>query len=317
MGEQVVRLETAAAIPALVDHALGTSRPPEAIARGGVSYKRLYDGREVAERTPAGCRGGASRAGSPGAAGRPGVVAGPPPYESEDRWSENKVTDWSRASTEWFVRRFEGAGGVVHSVTLHTDERSPHLHVVGVPVVAGEDAPRFSWSVVRRKMAEAAAGKPVSDHRQQMSVLQDDYYHEVGAKFRLGRGVKGSKKRHQDPDRRRGLEERVRDAEARAREAEAQATEHVKKIRADAKVLIDEANRNRGAPELSRRSGRRTARSGRRGGGLVVRRRGGPPSGPCSRRVWRVRGTSRRTAEREVRRERSDRALDALADRRR
>ena len=151
------------------------------------------------------------------------LIAGPPPWDAADAWPLEQVEDWGRASLAWLQNEI-APGCPVAEAAIHTDERSPHLHAVIVPVAEyTRDGPRLGWSRVQRAAAQRISGSAVKTPSGQMRAIQDGYHARVGQAFGLGRGKRGSSRRHEDPDRVQGLEDRVRDAEARRVEAAARA----------------------------------------------------------------------------------------------
>ena len=93
-----------------------------------------------------------------GAPGKVEVVdvlfAGPPPYEAADAWSDEKVNAWAQASVAWLRARAPTA--YIFGAYLHRDERSPHLHVLFVPIT---DDGRLSWNRIEKGFAaDADAG---------------------------------------------------------------------------------------------------------------------------------------------------------------
>ena len=153
------------------------------------------------------------------------LFAGPPPWDAADAWAIERVEDWGKVSLAW-LRDEIAPGCPVAEAAIHTDERSPHLHAVIVPVAEyTRDGPRLGWSRVQRAAAQRISDGPVKTPGAQMRAIQDSYHAGVGQAFGLGRGKRGSSRRHEDPDRVKGLEDRVRDAEARRVEAERSAAE--------------------------------------------------------------------------------------------
>jgi hypothetical protein len=101
--------------------------------------------------------------------------------------SLSKAGDWKRYfddAAAWLARRY-GAANVVQAVT-HYDEKTPHMHVVMVPIIQdrGEGA--------RYSSAEFLGG------REGLRNLQSDFAAEIGKKHGMERGVEGSKARHTD-----------------------------------------------------------------------------------------------------------------------
>ena len=191
------------------------------------------------------------------------LVAGPPPYEPDPDWdvSGPEYHEWKADSEAWGRdREREWADANVcflqavlpdariYQAAFHQDENSPHTHILFVP---SDDSDQISW----RQLSAAAVGeKPpagLADAVQRariMSAWQDLYHAEVGEKFRLERGERGSTRKHEpltDKKRRNAVEKR-RIAQARAEilarlEAEKEArVEDVRRLEAEKGKEIEE-----------------------------------------------------------------------------
>lgn len=90
-----------------------------------------------------------------------------------------RIDNWAEANKSWLEMRY-GTQNLV-SLTLHMDERTPHLHAVVVPLTADG---RLS-------------AKEVVGNKHDLQRLQDDYADHM-RRFNLDRGVRGSKARHTD-----------------------------------------------------------------------------------------------------------------------
>ena len=126
------------------------------------------------------------------------LFAGPPPYDAPDAWSEEKIDTWANDSVDWLRARAPHA--YVVGAYLHRDERSPHLHVLFIPIA--EDG-RLSWNRVEKGFAEEAAAGLKGGRVFQSA--QSRYHREVAAGFGLERGEVGSSRRHEPINRRVGL----------------------------------------------------------------------------------------------------------------
>lgn len=105
-------------------------------------------------------------------------------------------TDWKNyfKAAEDFLNERYGSENCISSA-VHTDEGTPHMHVVFVPIIG--------TGTNRRYASGAFLGTRVDLIR-----LHDDFWKEVGCKFGLERGEKGSRARHGDArDFRRKLKE--------------------------------------------------------------------------------------------------------------
>lgn len=205
-GHQVVRMAKRSGVGGnLGKHIDGASRPPEAEPRQGLEpVVRLEGDRDLAQQAIDEGRQLRVRGRKPAPAVE-FVIAGPPPYEgppgSPPPWSPEKTRQWADDSVAW-VKRHAGPDSVVAHSGLHQDERSPHVHVMIVP---RDDQGRLGWNRIRAGFG--ITGKERGP--QLMSAMQDSYQREVGAKYGLGRGERGSQRKHQQIDRRAGFLERA------------------------------------------------------------------------------------------------------------
>ena len=203
--KQLVRVEKRRQLhAALLEHLDGRTRPAEARARPELDLKPtvvLVDNVAAARKALAAAKATKGR-------GRPGTIecveflfAGPPPFESPDAWRQDRVDAWLQASVEW-VRKCAGPKAVVAAAYYHTDERSPHLHLVLVPI---NNTGRLSWKAVEVGFAL----NPKVPSKLILSSMQDSYHEEVGRRFGLARGEVGSRRKHEPIDRRKGLVDRI------------------------------------------------------------------------------------------------------------
>lgn len=203
MATQVLRFETRDEIPGgLVSHLTGKSRPANAIPqkhlpgnRNAVSVieSNLRTAREVAATRSKRCKPAVDV-----------VIAGPPPFASDDAWSDEKVEQWARYSLAWFHAMAPKA--VVAVAAVHWDESSPHMHLLVVPRTRTDEV---HWSKLQAEMA-GVAYKRGRDQRADMSAIQTSYHQAVGQRFGLERGEIGSKKKHQAIDRMAGLDGQIK-----------------------------------------------------------------------------------------------------------
>ncbi len=202
---QVVRVEKRHQLPAaLLAHIDGRTRPVEARDRPELKLKPavvLVDNVENARKALAAAKAVKGR-------GRPGTIecveflfAGPPPFESPDAWPQDRVDQWLQANLEW-VRKCAGPKAVIAAASYHTDERSPHLHLLLVPI---NTRGRLSWKAVELGFAL----NPKVPSKLILSSMQDRYHEEVGRRFGLARGEVGSRRKHAPIDRRKGLVHRI------------------------------------------------------------------------------------------------------------
>ena len=158
------------------------------------------------------------------------LLAGPPAYGTLAQWPDDMELKWAKASDAW-ARKVFGDGPVFVSC-LHRDEKSPHLHVTGVPLCDG----RISWNA---RLAELLPGVAARDRYR---ALQDSYHSEVGKRFGLARGVPGSKAVHTKPQRQKDDEQAALEAKKTRARLEAESDTLETKLvdqRAESKVLAD------------------------------------------------------------------------------
>lgn len=115
------------------------------------------------------------------------------------------LDSWGRDTLKWAQDTF-GKENVVHA-TMHCDERSPHMHVVVVPIVTGE-----SKKTQNNKKRKVSKGSYKIDHSKKRLCANEvltkenlykwhDSYAFISNKYNLQRGVRaetGSVKRHEN-----------------------------------------------------------------------------------------------------------------------
>lgn len=104
--------------------------------------------------------------------------------------SKDDIRKWAEKSLD-FVTKDIGIErkNIIHAV-VHMDEKTPHLHVVAVPLVKtyNKKQKRDVWSISRRQYING---------KQQLSVTQDIYNKRMNESgYKLERGEKGSEKSH-------------------------------------------------------------------------------------------------------------------------
>lgn len=101
-------------------------------------------------------------------------------------WFEKASIDDRReffSESEIWARKFFGGKNVL-SVAVHRDEKTPHMHVIAMPIVDG------------KLNAKAIIG----GSRDRMRELQDDFYEKVGKPLGMDRGItREASKRHTQP----------------------------------------------------------------------------------------------------------------------
>ena len=200
----------------LAKHIKGETRPQEAVGRaeyGGRASIRIAGDPELADKRLAEALA-IKRPGRPGLGNVEFFASGPPPFEASDAWPAERVIAWARRFAAWLDDAI-GPDAVIRGLELHLDERAPHLHGDFVPLVRDERGMKRNWEAVAARMIGHSSAKGPAV----MRAIQDRYYENVSRPFGLGRGEIGSKRRHEPPDRDKGLRERVQDAEARTNEA--------------------------------------------------------------------------------------------------
>lgn len=194
MATQVLRIETRDSLDGkLLRHCRGESRP--AHARSSRTNVLLRDGADAAKSRIAEIVARKRGRGRPPKRCVDMVFAGPPPYapnpkwneqrvrrwKAESReWDEDRILDWAKDTLAWIDQLFPGCPIAVAAV--HRDESSPHLHVLMVPEI--DD--RLSWKACKLRAVRSAAYR----------VIQDRYHKDVARKYGLGRGERGSRRKH-------------------------------------------------------------------------------------------------------------------------
>lgn len=107
--------------------------------------------------------------------------------------AEGRIDEWCKDNLDYFKSEF-GQKNIVSAV-LHMDEKTPHIHIVLVPIVTGK----------RRKAKEGADPKKKKDvvrlcaddvlTKTKMVEYQDSYAVAM-EKYGLERGIRGSEARH-------------------------------------------------------------------------------------------------------------------------
>lgn len=169
-----------------------------------------------------------------------------------DQEQLDRLVAWAEAQKEFVIERY-GANRVA-SLVLHTDEMTPHMHLVVLPLQFGPDG-----RCPEREPHWRLAGRMISGPGK-FDALQDDYATTM-AKFGLVRGEQGSGRKH------RPTREYLRDLEAEkiaAEKAKQEAREQAAKLRAaiarhdellaEQGRLLEAAERDRAAARKARRA---------------------------------------------------------------
>ena len=167
------------------------------------------------------------------------LMCGPPAMEAPNAWPVERVTAWARDSAAW-LRSVLPAGTPVGTLSLHTDERGPHVHGWFPPAL--EDAHgvyALSWERACGHMVKQACGRELRTPGAQMRALQNAYHAAVASKYGLERGKLGRYTEYDPPDREKGLAARATETAARLEEAQ----ERNAKLEADLDKEREEADR--------------------------------------------------------------------------
>lgn len=103
---------------------------------------------------------------------------------------ERGIEDFSRDVYRHFARKF-GEKNIV-GFDVHLDENSPHIHISVVPVGVRK---RSGKEFVSR---HAVMGHGMAAESKWLDKLHTDFANEVGVKYGLERGVRGSNAKHKD-----------------------------------------------------------------------------------------------------------------------
>lgn len=153
------------------------------------------------------------------------ILTGSP--ETMNKMNEKQLDQWVKESMDWAGEQW-GKENIVTAV-LHMDEKTPHIHLILVPIVQG-----LSRTSKKRDEERRRSGKEVKARNRntdgnrlaanevftvpKLYAYHSSYAEKVGAHFGLGRGVKaekGSKKKHQtSEDYNRQLERERRSKES-------------------------------------------------------------------------------------------------------
>lgn len=126
--------------------------------------------------------------------------------------NKKELRNWADDTLKWAQKTW-GEENVV-SASLHVDERTPHIHMIVVPIVSGQ-----SRRTRNHKMNAELEGKKTKSYKIDHNKLRlcvnevyttgrlyqyhDNYAKEVSLKYGLDRGVRaepGSKKKHQNSE---------------------------------------------------------------------------------------------------------------------
>lgn len=106
--------------------------------------------------------------------------------------SKDDINKWANESLDFVTNEIGIKKENIIQAIVHMDEKTPHLHVVGVPLIKAYDGRRKQdvWQISRKKFIPT---------KEDMAKLQDKYHERMNqAGFNLERGEKGSDREHLD-----------------------------------------------------------------------------------------------------------------------
>lgn len=126
--------------------------------------------------------------------------------------TREEILNWSKDTLVW-AQKVWGKENVV-SASLHLDERTPHIHMVVVPIVQGESRRSVKQKELDEERGIKRKSYKINHNRLRLSCNEvfttpllysyhDRYAEEVSKKYGLERGVRaepGSKKKHQSSE---------------------------------------------------------------------------------------------------------------------
>ena len=109
------------------------------------------------------------------------------------------INEWKRDNLEWIAKRHGGSGMILQAV-LHTDETTPHMHVMIMPITNKKPDKRIKDPV--KRAADAAIkyqlnAKNFTGSAAKLRQMQDSYIKAM-EHHGLERGIKGSKAINKD-----------------------------------------------------------------------------------------------------------------------
>lgn len=138
------------------------------------------------------------------------ILSGSP--ETMNAMKEEEIAKWTDESMKWVKKQF-GEENVVAAV-LHRDEKTPHIHVILVPIVQGESRRSASRKDKLKKAGKTSKQYNIDVSKNRLCANEvytkprlygyhTGYAETVGKQFGLSRGIKaeiGSVKRHQSSE---------------------------------------------------------------------------------------------------------------------
>lgn len=128
------------------------------------------------------------------------------------KMSREEVLNWAKDTLEW-SRKTWGEENVV-SASLHLDEKTPHIHMIVVPIVQGQSRRTKKQKQTDKEKGVVRESYKIDHNKPRLCVNEvfttpllyyyhDHYALEVSNKYGLERGLRaepGNKKRHQDSE---------------------------------------------------------------------------------------------------------------------
>lgn len=179
------------------------------------------------------------------------MTASPPFFEDGDAAARQaRLRDWTKAQVEFATERY--GRHRIASMVLHLDEKTPHIHLVVLPLEGKSDGRRRDrearWGLVGRMISGPG----------QFDQLQDDYSAAM-AGFGLVRGIAGSGRKNEPmasfierTEREKVEAERARAAAEARRQAAAALERELLTLMATAADLQREAEAERRAAKVER-----------------------------------------------------------------
>lgn len=173
------------------------------------------------------------------------ILSGSP--EIMNAMTREELLRWAKDSVDW-AKKMWGEENVV-SASLHVDEKTPHIHLIVVPIVKGQSRRTKNYHMNKgRKKKDFKTYKIDHDklrlsadevyNQRRLYTYHDSYYNEVGSKYGLSRGIKaepGSRKTHKNS------EEHNRELERQAAQTKALISELTAEY-AEKKDLLDKVD---------------------------------------------------------------------------
>jgi len=106
------------------------------------------------------------------------ILSGSHEEMGNGNWSDMKIKQWALDNYNYFAEWF-GEKNIIRA-TVHMDERTPHMHLITVPLTSDG----------RLSAKDYIGGK------QKLKEFQTDYAEKIGKKYNLERGVQDSNRKH-------------------------------------------------------------------------------------------------------------------------